>query len=95
MCLTLWENFNEVFVFIFLCFSTFEYRVGLNVPTIEVRFEHLTVEAKVYIGSRALPTLLNFSINMLQVNLLNHIKKVKIYSKFSNLLTPPGIGNAT
>lgn len=37
-------------------------------PTIEVRFEHLTVEAKVYLGSRALPTLLNFAINMLQVN---------------------------
>lgn len=52
----------------FVVVSKFEYRVRLDMPTIEVRFEHLTVEAKVYLGSRALPTLLNFAINMLQVN---------------------------
>ncbi|KAF2287195.1 hypothetical protein GH714_039303 [Hevea brasiliensis] len=40
-------------------------RVGLDMPTIEVRFEHLNVEAQAYIGSRALPTIFNFSINLL------------------------------
>ncbi|KAJ8751713.1 hypothetical protein K2173_025884 [Erythroxylum novogranatense] len=41
-------------------------RVGLEIPAIEVRFEHLNVEAKAYVGSRALPTILNYSINMLE-----------------------------
>ncbi|XP_058002043.1 pleiotropic drug resistance protein 1 [Hevea brasiliensis] len=41
-------------------------RVGLDMPTIEVRFEHLNVEAQAYIGSRALPTIFNFSINLLE-----------------------------
>lgn len=43
-------------------------RVGLDIPTIEVRFEHLNVEAEAHVGSRALPTIFNFTINMLEVN---------------------------
>lgn len=42
-------------------------RVGIHVPTIEVRFEHLNVEAEAYVGSRALPTFFNYSVNMLEV----------------------------
>jgi len=50
------------------CVSPIEkYRVGLELPTIEVRFEHLNVDAEAYVGSRALPTILNFTINMLEV----------------------------
>ncbi|KAA8521480.1 hypothetical protein F0562_012153 [Nyssa sinensis] len=41
-------------------------RVGLDLPTIEVRFEHLNVDAEAYVGSRALPTILNFSVNILE-----------------------------
>ncbi|PPS17338.1 hypothetical protein GOBAR_AA03233 [Gossypium barbadense] len=41
-------------------------RVGLDMPTIEVRFEHLNVEAEAYVGSRALPTIFNFSANILE-----------------------------
>ncbi|KAL4294788.1 hypothetical protein HN51_045613 [Arachis hypogaea] len=41
-------------------------RVGLDIPTIEVRFEHLNVEAEAHVGSRALPTNLNFCINLLE-----------------------------
>ncbi|XLR42187.1 hypothetical protein S83_026847 [Arachis hypogaea] len=33
---------------------------------IEVRFEHLNVEAEAHVGSRALPTNLNFCINLLE-----------------------------
>lgn len=44
-------------------------RVGLDVPTIEVRFEHLNVEAEAHVGSRALPTIFNFSINLLEVTM--------------------------
>lgn len=39
-------------------------RVGIQLPTVEVRFEHLTIEADCYIGSRALPTLLNTAQNI-------------------------------
>lgn len=39
-------------------------RVGIRLPTVEVRFEHLTIEADCYIGSRALPTLPNAARNL-------------------------------
>ncbi|KAG5008697.1 hypothetical protein JHK87_017212 [Glycine soja] len=38
-------------------------RFGIDMPTIEVRYEHLNVEAEAYVGSRALPTFLNFLTN--------------------------------
>ncbi|CAK9186775.1 unnamed protein product [Ilex paraguariensis] len=41
-------------------------RVGLDLPTIEVRFENLNVDAEAYVGGRALPTLFNFSVNMVE-----------------------------
>ncbi|KAK7351408.1 hypothetical protein VNO77_10843 [Canavalia gladiata] len=41
-------------------------RVGLEIPTIEVRFEHLNVEAEAHVGSRALPTIFNFSVNLFE-----------------------------
>ncbi|KAL5994754.1 ABC transporter G member 39 [Asimina triloba] len=43
-------------------------RVGIHLPTIEVRYENLTVGAEAYIGSRGLPTVLNFTFNMLEVS---------------------------
>ncbi|KAF0905324.1 hypothetical protein E2562_003921 [Oryza meyeriana var. granulata] len=42
-------------------------RVGIELPKIEVRYEHLNIEADVYVGKRALPTLLNATINTLEV----------------------------
>lgn len=39
-------------------------RVGIQLPTVEVRYEHLTVEAECYIGNRALPTLVNQARNI-------------------------------
>ncbi|CAK9171344.1 unnamed protein product, partial [Ilex paraguariensis] len=47
-------------------------RVGISLPTIEVRFEHLNVDAEAYVGSRALPTLFNFFINLYE-GLLNYL----------------------
>ncbi|TVU38824.1 hypothetical protein EJB05_12216, partial [Eragrostis curvula] len=41
--------------------------VGIELPQIEVRYENLNVEADVYVGKRALPTLLNAAINVLEV----------------------------
>nr|KYP72905.1 ABC transporter G family member 31 [Cajanus cajan] len=43
-------------------------RVGLEVPKIEVRYKNLNVSANVQIGSRALPTLINYSRDVLEVN---------------------------
>lgn len=41
----------------------------MKLPTIEVRFDGLSVDAQAYVGSRGLPTLFNFTANMLEVNL--------------------------
>lgn len=41
-------------------------RVGIEVPKIEVRFEKLSVEGDAYVGTRALPTLLNSTLNTLE-----------------------------
>ncbi|KAG2669386.1 hypothetical protein I3760_14G032400 [Carya illinoinensis] len=38
-------------------------RVGIEIPTIEVRFEHLSIEGDAYVGTRALPILLNSTLN--------------------------------
>ena len=48
-------------------------RVGISLPTIEVRFEHLIVAAEVHVGSRASSTFLNFSVNILEVTMCRYI----------------------
>ncbi|KAJ0722912.1 putative ABC-transporter domain-containing protein [Helianthus annuus] len=45
-------------------------RVGLEVPKVEIRFEKLNIEADVKIGSRALPTLLNYTRDVTEVSVL-------------------------
>jgi hypothetical protein len=55
----------------FLCFwkngAASNFRVGIELPKIEVRFEHLDICAEVYVGSRALPTLPNFLLTLAEV----------------------------
>ena len=46
-------------------------RVGVDMPTVEVRCENLTMEAKVTVGSRALPTVLNSYRNFFEVGLMD------------------------
>ncbi|KAF3961965.1 hypothetical protein CMV_013472 [Castanea mollissima] len=85
-------------------------RVGLELPTVEVRFEHLNVEAEVYIGSRALPTIFNFFVNMLEgfLNYLHILPSRKITlpilrdvsgiiqpQRMTLLLGPPSSGKTT
>lgn len=50
------------FVLLFFCD-----RVELEVPKIEVRYRNLNVGADVQIGSRALPTLINYTRDALEV----------------------------
>ena len=43
-------------------------RIGVTPPKIEVRFHNVVVDAKVHVGSRALPTLTNDIRNMAEVS---------------------------
>ncbi|XP_022959810.1 pleiotropic drug resistance protein 1-like isoform X1 [Cucurbita moschata] len=85
-------------------------RVGIDIPTIEVRFEHLRVEAEAYIGDRALPTLLNFFVNLVegflanlhivsskkkQLTILHDVSGIIKPSKMTLLLGLPGSGKTT
>ncbi|CAK9323070.1 unnamed protein product [Citrullus colocynthis] len=85
-------------------------RVGIEIPKIEVRFENLSVEGDVYVGSRALPSLFNVTLNTFE-SLLGLIglvpsKKRKIHilkgvngiikpSRMTLLLGPPSSGKTT
>lgn len=42
-------------------------RVGLEIPKVEVRYENLTISTNVKVGSRALPTLLNYGYDVIEV----------------------------
>ncbi|KAF8035905.1 hypothetical protein BT93_C1815 [Corymbia citriodora subsp. variegata] len=85
-------------------------RVGLEFPTIEVRFEHLNVETEAYVGSRALPTIFNFTANILEgflnyfhilpsrkqpLPILNDISGIIKPRRMTLLLGPPGSGKTT
>ncbi|CAI7732467.1 unnamed protein product [Closterium sp. NIES-54] len=85
-------------------------RVGLAVPAVEVRFEDVHVEAGVYVGTRALPTLLNFTRNSLAAALrslrvvpdsrrpypiLHGCSGVLRPGRMTLLLGPPGSGKST
>ncbi|KAF3639104.1 hypothetical protein FXO38_22858 [Capsicum annuum] len=86
-------------------------RVGIVLPSIEVRYEHLTVEADAYIGSRALPTCTNFMTNLLEailnslhilpsrkskLTILNdHVSAIIKPCRMTLLLGPPGSGKTT
>ncbi len=42
-------------------------RVGIELPTIEVRYENLDIDADCFVGGRALPTLSNSFLNIVGV----------------------------
>ncbi|PRQ25661.1 putative monosaccharide-transporting ATPase [Rosa chinensis] len=52
-------------------------RVGISLPTIEVRFEHLNIAAESYIGGRALPTVFNYCVNLVE-GFLNYLHIVPV-----------------
>ncbi|XP_020584448.1 ABC transporter G family member 42-like [Phalaenopsis equestris] len=85
-------------------------KVGIDLPTVEIRFENLCVEAKCHVGNRALPTLLNATINiaesivrlfgvkftkMATLNILKDISGIIRSSKMTLLLGPPSSGKTT
>ncbi|KAL8501204.1 hypothetical protein ACS0TY_020672 [Phlomoides rotata] len=85
-------------------------RVGIDIPKIEVRFQDLSIEGDAYVGTRALPTLLNSTINTLEaavgmiglspskkkaVKILQNITGFVRPSRMTLLLGPPGSGKTT
>ncbi|XP_023749630.1 ABC transporter G family member 32 [Lactuca sativa] len=84
--------------------------VDLEFPKIEIRFQNLNVETYVHVGSRALPTITNFIVNMTEA----FLRQLKIYkgkrrkltilddvsgiirpSRMTLLLGPPSSGKTT
>ncbi|XP_071901429.1 ABC transporter G family member 29-like [Coffea arabica] len=69
-------------------------KVGISLPTVEVRFEHLTMEAECYIGDRALPTLPNAIRNVAESSLsclgirLAERAKITILKEASGIIKP-------
>jgi hypothetical protein len=43
------------------------FRVGIEFPTIEVRYEHLNIGAEAYVGSGALPSFAKFTFSIIEV----------------------------
>ncbi|XP_047342131.1 pleiotropic drug resistance protein 2-like [Impatiens glandulifera] len=85
-------------------------RVGIEIPKVEVRFEHLSIEGDAYVGNRALPTLFNASINVIEdvlgslkifpskkrvVKILQNVSGIIKPSRMTLLLGPPGCGKTT
>ncbi|KAL7184870.1 hypothetical protein ACSBR2_026922 [Camellia fascicularis] len=85
-------------------------RVGIDIPKVEVRFENLSIEGDAYVGSRALPTLLNSTLNAIQdllglikllpskkrvIKILQDVSGIVKPSRMTLLLGPPGSGKTT
>ncbi|KAK8943596.1 Pleiotropic drug resistance protein 12 [Platanthera guangdongensis] len=85
-------------------------RVGMQRPTVEVRFENLTVKVKCHVGRRALPTLANAARNMVEsvigklgirvtktatLTILQEASGVIRPSRMTLLLGPPSSGKTT
>uniref|UniRef100_A0A1J3IHM4 ABC transporter G family member 35 n=4 Tax=Noccaea caerulescens TaxID=107243 RepID=A0A1J3IHM4_NOCCA len=85
-------------------------RVGIQLPTVEVRFDHLTVKADCYTGDRSLPSLTNSVRNMgesilgmvgiqlakkQQLTILKDVSGIVKPSRMSLLLGPPASGKTS
>ncbi|PPS12324.1 hypothetical protein GOBAR_AA08332 [Gossypium barbadense] len=85
-------------------------RVGIDFPTVEVRFEHLNIEAEAFVGTNALPTILNFITSLFEgflidmgilssrkkkLTILNDVSGIIKPSRLTLLLGPPSSGKTT
>ncbi|XP_058209583.1 pleiotropic drug resistance protein 2-like isoform X2 [Rhododendron vialii] len=85
-------------------------RVGIEIPKIEVRFEHLSVDGDIHVGGRALPTLFNATLNALEsilglirlapskkrkIQILKDVSGIVKPSRMTLLLGPPNAGKTT
>jgi len=85
-------------------------RVGIEVPKVEVRYENLSIEGDAYVGTRALPTILNSYLNIIEgaiallglssskqtvIKILRDVSGIIKPSRMTLLLGPPGSGKTT
>ncbi|TVU03324.1 hypothetical protein EJB05_51147, partial [Eragrostis curvula] len=85
-------------------------RVGIDYPTIEVRYENLQVDAEVHVGDRGLPTLINSVTNTIEsignalhilpnrkqpMTVLHDVSGIIKPRRMTLLLGPPGSGKTT
>ncbi|ONK59464.1 uncharacterized protein A4U43_C08F6690 [Asparagus officinalis] len=85
-------------------------RVGIDNPTIEVRFEHLNIDAEAFVGNRGIPTFTNFFVNKLTgflsslkilpsgkrpISILHNVSGIVKPCRMTLLLGPPGSGKTT
>ncbi|CAI0420698.1 unnamed protein product [Linum tenue] len=85
-------------------------RVGMELPTIEIRYEHLNVEAEATVGSKSLPTFTNFTLGIFMsilnglhllpnrkkhLTILNDVSGVIKPGRMTLLLGPPSSGKTT
>ncbi|KAF3968871.1 hypothetical protein CMV_007280 [Castanea mollissima] len=85
-------------------------KVGLVMPKIEVRYENLNIVANIHTGSRALPTLLNSTRDVIEriltklmiirpkkhsLTILNNVSGEVKPGRMTLLLGPPGSGKST
>jgi len=85
-------------------------RAGIQIPTVEVRFRDLNVEAECHVGTRALPTLANVSLDVAEgllgrvgvrlgkrrtLHILKGVSGVVRPSRMTLLLGPPSSGKTT
>ncbi|KAI3510433.1 hypothetical protein L1887_17421 [Cichorium endivia] len=86
------------------------HRVGISLPTVEVRFENLTVKTNCYVGKRSIPTLTNTLRNLAdsgfgflgiglskrgKITILNNVSGIIKPSRMTLLLGPPSSGKTT
>ncbi|XP_050234078.1 ABC transporter G family member 29-like [Mercurialis annua] len=84
-------------------------RVGVQLPSVEVRYENLTIEADCQIGSRALPSIANATRNMVEsaigvfginskrtkLTIIKDASAILKPSRMTLLLGPPSSGKTT
>ncbi|KAK8670155.1 hypothetical protein V6N13_104915 [Hibiscus sabdariffa] len=69
-------------------------RVGIDLPTIEVRFQNVNIEAQAFVGTNALPTVVNFMTNIfenlfIEMGILSsRKKKLTILKDVSGIIKP-------
>nr|XP_012466211.1 unnamed protein product [Gossypium raimondii]KJB84256.1 hypothetical protein B456_N013800 [Gossypium raimondii] len=72
----------------------FSFRVGIDLPTIEVRYENLNIEAEAFVGTSALPSVLNFITSIFENFLIDmgvlssRKKKLTILKDVSGIVKP-------
>ncbi|KAK8645856.1 hypothetical protein V6N13_119664 [Hibiscus sabdariffa] len=85
-------------------------RVGIDLPTIEVRYENLNIEAEAFVGTNALPSVLNFITGIFEnflidmgilssrkkkLTILKDVSGIIKPSRMTLLLGPPSSGKTT